>query len=134
MIKTLPVGIHIDRIRNNIHLLNAVKDQINNGIQNSDYDYFVEYESALNTDYMEVNFVGNVDFSVFGQKLKYEAVDLEKKDTNATARLEIDLWIEDNDEISVKATYRKKLYKEENFERFMKLYIISFEEFVKEGN
>ena len=134
MIKTLPVGVHFDKISNNLELLEEVKKQINNGIQNSDYDYFVEYESALNTDYMEVNFVGNVDFSVFGQKLKYEAVDLEKNDTNATARLEIDLWIEDNDEISVKATYRKKLYKEENFERFMKLYISSFEELVKEGN
>ena len=66
--------------------------------------------------------------------MKYEPVTLEKTDTNATARLEIDLWIEDNDEISVKATYRKKLYKEENFERFMKLYIRSFEELVKEGN
>ena len=131
MIKTLPVGVHFDKISNNLELLEEVKKQINNGIQNSDYDYFVEYESALNTDYMEVNFVGNVDFSVFGQKLKYEAVDLEKKDTNATARLEIDLWIEDNDEISVKATYRKKLYKEKNFERFMKLYISSFEELVK---
>ena len=134
MIKTLPVGVHFDKIANNSELLEEVKKQINNGIQNSDYDYFVEYESALNTDCMEINFVGNVDFSNLGQRLKYEPVTLEKTDTNATARLEIDLWIEDNDEISVKATYRKKLYKEENFERFMKLYIRSFEELVKEGN
>ncbi len=46
MIKTLPVGVHFDKISNNSELIEEVKKQVNEGIQNSDYDYFVEYESA----------------------------------------------------------------------------------------
>ena len=131
MIKTLPVGVHFDKISNSSELIEEVKKQVNNGIQNSDYDYFVEYESALNTDCMEVNFVGNVNFKAFGQKLKYEPIYLEKKDTNATARLEIDLWVENNNEISVKATYRAKIYKDENINRFLNMYIEAIEQIVK---
>ncbi len=80
---------------------------------------------------MEVNFVGNVNFNTFGQKLKYEPIDLEKKDTNATARLEIDLWVEKNSNISVKATYRAKIYKDENINRFLNMYVEAFENIVK---
>jgi hypothetical protein len=64
--------------------------------------------------------------------LKYEPVTLEKTDTNATARLEIDLWVENNGQISVNATYRAKIYKQESIDRFMKLYIDSFEELVRD--
>ena len=131
MIKTLPVGVYFDKISSFSELIDEVKKQVNDGIQNSDYDYFVEYESALNTDCMEVNFVGNVNFSAFGQRLKYKPVYLEKKDTNATARLEIDLWVENNSEISVKATYRAKIYKEENINRFLNMYIEAFKQIVK---
>ena len=80
---------------------------------------------------MEVNFVGNVNFNAFGQRLKCEPVYLEKKDTNATARLEIDLWVENNSEISVKATYRSKIYKDENINRFLNMYIEAFQRIVK---
>ena len=131
MIKTLPVGVYFDKISSFSELIDEVKKQVNDGIQNSDYDYFVEYESALNTDCMEVNFVGNVNFNVFGQRLKYKPIYLEKKDTNATARLEIDLWVENNSEISVKATYRAKIYKEENINRFLNMYIEAFKQIVK---
>ena len=131
MIKTLPVGIRMDEIKNNIHLLNAVKDQINEGIQNCDYDYFTEYESVFNTDCMEINYVGNLDFDSFGKRLKYDDIKLTRNDSNATARLEIELWDGVDENVSLEAFYLAKIYKEESINRFMKLYSDSFIKLVK---
>ena len=131
MIKTLPVGIHIDRIRNNIHLLNAVKDQINDGIQNCDYDYFTEYESVFNTDCMEINYVGNLDFDSFGERLKYDEIELKRSDSNATARLEIELWDDEDEKVGIEAYYLAKIYKDESINSFMKLYADAFTSLVK---
>ena len=129
MIKTLPVGVHFDKIKNNAELLTQVKNQINDGIENCDYDYFKEYESVFNSDCMEVYFVGNLDFDTFGQRLKYESIELERNDFNASARLEIKIW--DGEKVTIEAHYLANIYKEENIDRFMKLYFEAFEELVK---
>ncbi len=128
MIKTLPVGVHFDKIENNIQLLNEVKNKINDGIQNSDYDYFTEYEHVFNSDCMEVNYIGNLDFDTFGQRLKSESIELEHNDFNASARLEIKIW--DGDKVSIEAHYLANIYKQENIDRFMKLYCEAFEKLV----
>ena len=128
MIKTLPVGIHFDKIENKIQLLNEVKNKINDGIQNCDFDYFTEYEHVFSSDCMEVNYIGNLDFDSFGQRLKSESIELEHNDFNASARLEIKIW--DGDKVSIEAHYLANIYKEENINRFMKLYIDSFKELV----
>ena len=130
MIKTLPVGIHIDKLKNNIELLEEVKKQINEGIQNSDYDYFTEYEHVFNSDCMEINYLANIDFSKIGKKLKYDYFELERQDSNATARLEIEVLEGEKGEIKVVGFYLAKIYNEENIDRFMKLYVETFNELV----
>lgn len=131
MIKTLPVGVHFDKIENKAQLLNEVKNKTNDGIQNCDFDYFTKYEHVFNSDCMEVNYIGNLDFDTFGQRLKSESVELEHSDFNASARLEIKIW--DGDKVSVEAHYLANIYKEENIYRFMKLYCEAFEDIVKEN-
>ena len=78
---------------------------------------------------MEINYVGNIDFQSINQRLSCESISL---DTNhdANARLGIDLWGGDNGEITVTASYVAKIYKKENIDRFMRLYINSFEDLV----
>ena len=131
MIKAPPVGVHFDKIKNDSELLEEVKKQVNEGIQNCDYDYFTEYEQVFTNDCMEINYVGNIDFQSINQRLSCESISL---DTNhdANARLGIDLWGGDNGEITVTASYVAKIYKKENIDRFMRLYIDSFEELIKE--
>ncbi len=131
MIKAPPVGVHFDKIKSDSELLEEVKRQVNEGIQNCDYDYFTEYEQVFTNDCMEINYVGNIDFQNANQRLTCESISL---DTNhdANARLGIDLWGGDNGEITVTASYVAKIYKKENIDRFMRLYIDSFEELIKE--
>ena len=130
MIKAPPVGVNFDKIKNNSELLEEVKKQVNEGIQNCDYDYFTEYEQVFTNDCMEINYVGNIDFQSINQRLTCESISL---DTNhdANARLGIDLWNKGNGAISVEATYVAKIYKKESIDRFIKLYIEAFEELVK---
>ena len=131
MIKAPPVGVHFDKIKSDSELLEEVKRQVNEGIQNCDYDYFTEYEQVFANDCMEINYVGNIDFQSINQRLTCDFISL---DTNhdANARLGIDLWSGDNGEISVTASYVAKIYKKETIDRFMRLYIDSFEELIKE--
>ena len=119
------------RKQNQAEPLEEVKRQVNEGIQNCDYDYFTEYEQVFANDCMEINYVGNIDFQSANQRLTCDFISL---DTNhdANARLGIDLWSGDNGEISVTASYVAKIYKKENIDRFMRLYIDSFEELIKE--
>ena len=132
MIKTLPVGVHFDKIKSNAHLLEVVKNQVSEGIQNCDYDYFTEYESALNNDCMEVNYVGNIDFNKSKDRLNHEYIELDRNDSIATARLEIEIWPIENDEIQVISFYLANLYKKENINRFMEYYLEAFNKLVKD--
>ena len=132
MIKTLPVGVHLDKIKNNKELIDEVKKQVNEGIQNSDFDYFTEYEHVYENDCMEINYLGNINYDEVANRINCEYIEVERQDHSAAARFDVELQ-DTNDGVYVNVYYLSSIYKDENVDRFMKLYCEAFEDLVVGG-
>ncbi|MCR4922394.1 MAG: AMP-binding protein [Lachnospiraceae bacterium] len=131
LIKNSPVGLDISKFSSMQEILLEVKRQVAEGIAHSAYDYFVGFDSAFNTDPMEVNLQIGINGSELDE-LEPELIELDDPYLAAGERFEIELLeneFEDNG-IDLEIEYISELYDEESIIRFRDSYIHILESIV----
>ncbi|MCR5772431.1 MAG: amino acid adenylation domain-containing protein, partial [Butyrivibrio sp.] len=119
LIKNSPVGLDISKFDSMQDLLLEVKRQVIEGIAHSSYDYFVGFDSAFNTDPMEVNLQIEINGSEIDE-LEPEQIELDEPYLAAGERFEIE-FLENvfaDDGLDLEIDYIPELYDEESIIRF----------------
>ncbi|MCR4891371.1 MAG: amino acid adenylation domain-containing protein [Lachnospiraceae bacterium] len=131
LIKNSPVGLDISKFGSIQEILLEVKRQVAEGIAHSAYDYFVGFDSAFNTDPMEVNLQIGINGSEIDE-LEPELIELDDPYMAAGERFEIELLeneFEDNG-IDLEIEYISEIYDEESIIKFRDVYINTLESIV----
>ncbi|MCR5007251.1 MAG: AMP-binding protein [Oribacterium sp.] len=131
LIKNSPVGMNVSKFDSMQDILLEVKRQVAEGIAHSSYDYFVGFDSAFNTDPMEVNLQIGINGSEIDE-LEPELIELDNPYLAAGERFEIELLeneFEDNG-IDLEIEYIPEIYDEESIIRFRDRYINTLESIV----
>ncbi len=131
LIKNSPVGLDISKFDSMQDILLEVKRQVAEGIAHSSYDYFVGFDSAFNTDPMEVNLQISINGSEIDE-LEPEQIELDEPYLAAGERFEIEFLenvFADNG-LDLELDYIPEIYDEESIIRFHDAYINTLESIV----
>ena len=131
LIKNLPVGVNLEDFENMRDILQDVKRQIGEGIAHSSYDYFMGFDSAFNTDPMEVNLQLGINADELDE-LSAELLELEDPYAAASARLELELLENEYGDggFDAELEYVKEIYDEDNITAFHDSYVSILESLV----
>ncbi|WP_026497375.1 non-ribosomal peptide synthetase [Butyrivibrio sp. WCD2001] len=132
LIKNLPVGVDVSKYDNPSDLLFEVKRQIGEGIAHCSYDYFTGFDSAFNSDPMEVNLQLGINADELDE-LGPEFIELEDPYSAASARLELELLENEYGDggFDAELEYVEEIFDKENILTFHDLYVKILESMVK---
>lgn len=127
LIKNLPVGVHMDKIKDMNALFAEVKRQVTEGIAHSSYDYFAANNNRFQNDPMEVNYQLNINADELNE-LQPFYLPLSNSFNAPGARLELEFLENDNNSGCFESEFEwaGNIFSRNYIVKFHNLYIENF--------